>query len=256
MMRFTLLASGSEGNALVVESGSTRLLIDCGLSSGRELERRLLARGLHCSDLSAIVLTHEHADHVGCAATLARRHNVPVHGSWGTLGAWAESRRVPRLCPFDSHDPFTIGDIELTPIAVPHDAREPTQFLFGNGSHVLALLTDLGSITPHVVRQVSACDALILEGNHDGDMLQNGRYPPHLKRRIQGAWGHLSNEQAAGLLRDMNTSRLQHLVAAHLSQENNRPDLVREAFAGALGCHPEWVAIADQQQGLEWRSVV
>lgn len=256
MMRFTILASGSEGNALVVEAGTTRVLVDCGLSSGRELERRLHARGLHCSDLSAIIVTHEHADHTGCAATIARRHQIPVHGSWGTLGAWSDSSRIPRLCPFDSHDAFVIDDLELTPVAVPHDAREPTQFVFSDGDVRLALLTDLGSITPHVVRQVSGCDALILEGNHDVELLQNGRYPPHLKRRIQGAWGHLSNEQAAQLLLEINSSRLQHLVGAHLSQENNKAELVREAFAGALGCHPDWIAIADQTVGLDWRSLI
>lgn len=255
MLRFTILASGSEGNALVVEAGTTRLLVDCGLSSARELERRLLQRGLAADQLTAIIITHEHADHVGSAATLARRHRLPVYGTWGTLGAWPESRRIERLCPFDSHESFGLGDIAVTPFPVPHDAREPSQFVFSDGDLRLGLLTDVGSLTPHIVRQLSGCDALILETNHDIDLLRQGRYPPHLKRRIHGDYGHLSNAQAADLLTALETGRLQHLVAAHLSQENNRPDLAQTALAEALGCHPSWVAVADQSLGLDWRCV-
>lgn len=255
MLRFTILASGSEGNALVVECGSTRILVDCGLGSAREVERRLLQRGLQASDLSAIVITHEHADHIGCTATLARRHHLPVFATWGTLNAWRDSSRVERLCPFDNHAPFAIGDLSITPIPVPHDAREPSQFLFGDGQLTLGLLTDLGCSTTHITRQLTGCNALILEANHDTALLQSSSYPPHLKRRIQGDYGHLSNHQAAELLASIDSSRLQHLVAAHLSQENNRPHLARAALAESLGCAEEWIAIADQHQGLEWRSV-
>lgn len=252
-MRFTILASGSEGNALLIEAGQTRLLIDCGLPSAREVERRLLMRGVEPASVTALLLTHEHADHVQSAATFARRFSVPVHASWGTLSAWTDSQRVPRLCPFDSHADLALQDLLITPLPVPHDAREPTQFLFSDGQHRLGLLTDLGSLTPFLRRTLAACDALILEANHDCDMLINGSYPAHLKRRILGDYGHLSNEQAASLLADLDERRLQHIIAAHLSQENNDARLVRQVLAARLCGNEERIEIAAQNHGLDWR---
>ena len=234
-MRFCCLGSGSEGNGLVVESGSTRILIDCGFSVSETVSR--LARiGLVPESLAAIVVTHEHADHLGGVPRFAARFGLPVWLTHGTLaGASGRLAALPSIHAFDGHDPFVIGDIAVAPIPVPHDAREPVQFVFGDGARRLGLLTDLGMATPHVVEALSGCDALVLECNHDPELLANSDYPAALKQRISGRHGHLANDAAAGLLRDIDSSRLQHIFAAHLSRQNNRPEFARAALAGALG---------------------
>lgn len=255
MLRFSLLASGSDGNALVVEADNTRILVDCGLKSAKEVERRLLERGISPNDLSAIVITHEHGDHIGSAGTMARRHQLPIYGSFGTLSNWADASKVERLCPFENHERFVIGGIEIQAFPVPHDARDPTQFVFSDGARRLGLLTDSGHITAHIVQQLSGCDALILEANHDPDLLKQSSYPPHLIRRIESHYGHLSNQQAADLLTQIAGPQLQHLVAAHLSEENNRPEWVQQIFAAVLGCSEQEIAIAQQETGLDWREI-
>jgi phosphoribosyl 1,2-cyclic phosphodiesterase len=255
-MRFASLGSGSAGNALVVESGTTRLLIDCGFSAV-EATRRLARIGLEPAALSAILITHEHEDHAGGVARLARRHGLPVWLTAGTLRALdGEFSALERLEIFDSHAPFAIGDIEITPYPVPHDAREPAQFVFGDGARRLGLLTDAGSLTPHMVQTLSALDAFMLECNHDREMLENGRYPAALKARVGGRFGHLSNDTAAELLSRIDCSRLQHIIAAHLSLQNNRPELAVAALAPVLGCAPEEIVVADQAQGFGWRALV
>ena len=154
---------------------------------------------------------------------------------------------------FDSHDRFAVGAIEIRPFPVPHDAREPVQFVCTDGHWRLGVLTDLGISTAYVESSLSGCDALVLECNHDLDMLANGDYPYPLKQRIAGKFGHLDNGAAAGLLARIDTSRLKHLIAAHLSQHNNRPELARDALAASLGCDADWIGIADQQLGFAWR---
>lgn len=254
-MRFASLASGSRGNALVVESGSTRLMLDCGLTP-REAERRLARLGLAPADLDAILVTHEHGDHADGALAFAGRHGMTVwltHGTWRSIadGAAADSRvRI-----IDSHTPFAVGAIEVAPFPVPHDAREPAQFVFSDGARRLGVLTDAGSSTPHIEAMLSGCEALVLECNHDAALLAQGSYPAWLKSRIGGAYGHLANETAGALLAALDTRALQHIVAAHLSQENNTPDLARSALAGALSCAPEWIGIAGQEDGFGWRSI-
>ena len=254
-MRFTALGSGSEGNALIIEHGATRLLLDCGLGL-RETERRLALRGLSARELTAIIVTHEHADHIGGVDKLACKYDLPVWASFGTLnGAPHISTRLPRLCPFDSHDSFSIQDIEVQPFVVPHDAREPTQFVFSDGQHRLGVLTDTGHSTPHIEAMLSGLDALILECNHDSEMLANGRYPPSLKARVGGRFGHLSNAQAADLLGRLDCNRLQHLIAAHLSQHNNLPALAQAALAAVLDCAEDEIIVSGQQDGFDWRSL-
>jgi phosphoribosyl 1,2-cyclic phosphodiesterase len=156
---------------------------------------------------------------------------------------------------FDSHERFAIGALEIEPIPVPHDAREPVQFVVGDGEHRLGVLTDLGVSTRHVESSLSGCDALVLECNHDAGMLADSDYPYPLKQRIAGRLGHLDNEAAAALLASLDTSRLRHIVAAHLSQQNNTPDRARAALARALNCTPEWIGIADQADGFAWRDL-
>jgi phosphoribosyl 1,2-cyclic phosphodiesterase len=249
------LGSGSQGNALVVEAGHTRLLLDCGFGLG-ESTARLARLGLEPRDLNAIVVTHEHDDHIGGVARLARKYELPVYLTYGTLTALdGERAAVAEITIIDSHTPFAVGDIEVRPYPVPHDAREPAQFVFGDGNATLGVLTDAGASTPHIVTMLSGLTALVLECNHDSDMLANGSYPPSLKRRIASRFGHLANDVAAQLLAGLDCSRLQHLIAAHLSQQNNTPELARAAMAGAIGCTPEWVCIATQDEGFAWREI-
>ncbi|HEY9148164.1 MAG TPA: MBL fold metallo-hydrolase [Gammaproteobacteria bacterium] len=255
MMRFALLGSGSKGNATLVEKGSTRLLIDCGFSL-KELERRMLRLGVEVSSLSAVLVTHEHNDHIAGVGALARKYGKPVWLSAGTArNAGKRLGLVPQRQLLNCHSDFAMGDLQVTPFPVPHDAREPCQFVFSDGDKRLGLLTDTGRSTQHIEQQLSGCDALILESNHDNEMLRNGPYPPRLQARVGGELGHLSNDQAAAILQRIDCTSLQHLVAAHLSEKNNLPALASRALSDALGCEPEWIALADQEQGLDWREI-
>lgn len=255
MIRFASLGSGSSGNALVVEAGSTRILLDCGFNL-KETTRRLARLGLEPDDLDALLITHEHDDHAGGAAVLARRLGIPVHLTWGTLSAMgADGAALPETVVIDAHTPFALGDIEVRPFPVPHDAREPAQFVFSDGAAALGVLTDVGDTTPHIVRMLSGLQALVLECNHDRGMLADGPYPPSLKSRIGGRLGHLDNETTAALVRALDCGALQHMVAAHLSQTNNTPQRARAALAGALGCEASWITVATQEDGFSWREV-
>lgn len=254
-MRFACLGSGSEGNALLVEAGRTRLLVDCGFGL-RETTLRLARLGRTPDDLTAILVTHEHADHVSGVARLAAKFRLPVWLSHGTHAHLSQLGQEPAdFHLFDSHHPFAVGGLWIQPFPVPHDAREPTQFVFSDGHLRLGMLTDTGCVTPHIQSMLSGCDALFLECNHDADLLATGPYPPALKRRIAGNFGHLDNGAAKALLASLDNGRLRHIVAAHLSRTNNRPELARAALAEALGCGPEWIAVADQDAGLDWRDL-
>lgn len=255
-MRFACLGSGSEGNALVVEVGQTRVLLDCGFSV-KETLVRLGRLGLSPDDLSAILVTHEHADHIGGVTRLSKKFKLPVCLSHGSHTYLANLDQAPEFCQIiDSHTQFSIGAIEISPFPVPHDAREPIQFVFSDGARRLGVLTDTGMITPHITQMLSGCDGLVLECNHDREMLANGPYPPSLKQRVGGRYGHLDNTAAADLLRDLDTSKVTHIIAAHISQKNNRPELARGALAAALNCAEDWIGIAGQDIGFDWRQIV
>lgn len=254
-MRFASLGSGSRGNALVVESGNTRLLLDCGFGP-RELQLRLTRLGLTVEDFSAILVTHEHSDHSAGVFKNARRHDIEVILTHGTLAAMPHDRGdLPRLRVIDSHQAFPVGDLLVEPFPVPHDAREPVQFVFSDGQHRLGVLTDTGHITAHIVEMLGGCAALVLECNHDIGMLESGAYPRPLKQRISGRHGHLDNDMAAGLLTRLEPSHLRHVVAAHLSEQNNTPQLATAALSKALGCAPEWIGVATQEDGFPWRAL-
>lgn len=253
-MRFASLGSGSEGNALLVESGSTRLLLDCGFSLS-ETVRRLQRLGIEPEALSGIVITHEHDDHIGGVGRLARRYSLPVWLTPGTLRGLDALLEGVDLRPVEGYAPIAVGDVELIPFPVPHDAREPAQYVFSDGARRLGVLTDAGSLTPHMRRMLSQCDALVLECNHEPRMLADSDYPERLKRRIAGPYGHLDNAAAAQLLSEVDRSRLQHVVAAHLSKLNNHPDLARAALSAALGCAASWIGVASQGDGFGWRTI-
>jgi len=256
-VRFASLASGSKGNCLVAEAGASRVLADCGLSP-RETARRLARLGLEPADLSAILVTHEHDDHVGHAYPFAAQHALPVYLTHGTRRAQEDGGAAAdgvELRLIEGREPFAVGAIRVEPFTVPHDAREPVQFVLGDGARRLGVLTDLGTSTAHVEATLSGCDALVLETNHDLDLLWGGDYPKWLKERIGGPFGHLDNAASGRLLAALDRSRLKHVVAAHLSQQNNRAGLARAALAAALGCAEDWVGVATQDEGFGWREL-
>lgn len=256
-MRFASLGSGSAGNALVVESGNTRVLLDCGFSL-RETTRRLERLGLSPQQLDGVLVTHEHNDHASGAFRFAARHSIGIWTTHGTLRA--AQCHVPSAfdvppCLIDSHSHFAIGDLEIHPFPVPHDAEEPVQFVFHDGNHKLGVLTDTGCSTPHIQSMLDNCHALALECNHDRTMLATGPYAEALKQRVGGRLGHLSNEASATLLAALDNRKLQHIVAAHLSEKNNTPQLAAQALAAALHCETEWIGIAGQAEGFGWRQM-
>ena len=258
MIRFRSIGSGSGGNATVVEASSgittTRLLVDAGFTL-KELDLRLARAGLGACDLDAVFVTHEHGDHIGCAISLAERERLPLwmsRGTWRATGGFG----APATLRFARDgEAIAIGDIEVHPFTVAHDAAEPLQLRCSDGSMRLAVLTDLGSITAHMIDNVTGCDAIVLECNHDADLLAQSRYPASLKARIGGRFGHLSNATAAEILARCAGPRLQHVVAAHLSRENNRPDLARAALGACLGGAGEAIIVADPSTGFEWLSL-
>lgn len=256
-MRFASLGSGSEGNALIVEVNRTRIMLDCGFGL-RDTLSRLARLELEAHDIDAIVITHEHGDHIGGTASFANKYSIPVWMTYGTFSVFRQQvAQLPTLHIFDSHLDFNIGDIALKPFPVPHDAREPAQFVFSDGHRKLGVLTDVGTSTAHIEAMLSGCDALVLECNHDSQLLQaNTRYPLGLKKRIAGLFGHLDNQTAATLLGKLDNSRLQHLIAAHLSRHNNTPALALECLAATLGCTPDWLDYANQEQGFCWRQII
>jgi phosphoribosyl 1,2-cyclic phosphodiesterase len=254
-LKFASLGSGSDGNALLISATSgvtcTTIMLDCGFAI-RETERRLQRLGMTPKDLGGIVVTHEHQDHVGGVFKFARRHRIPV---WISFGTWQSVRKdsdgvAVHFCR--DGDRLAIGDLELMPYTVPHDAREPIQYVANDGHVRLGVLTDAGQSTPHLVDALGGCDALMLECNHDRRMLANSNYPPSLRHRIGGAYGHLSNETAAEILDAIDKSRLKTIVGAHLSKQNNTPELARAALCGALGANPPDVMIACQEEGFGW----
>lgn len=253
-MRFASLGSGSRGNSLLVESGRTRVLIDAGFGP-RETVRRLGRLGIDVADVDAILITHEHSDHIGGAFACSRRFEWPILLTAGTRVACRGGEVGTGFTIIDSHQPFEFGDLSVHPYSVPHDAREPVQFVLGNGVVRLGVLTDAGHVTGHMVAMLDGCDALVLECNHDCDMLERGSYPHALKRRIAGALGHLDNDAAGSLLERIDRTKLRHVIAAHLSEQNNTPELACDALCGPLNCSPDWIGIASQRLGFDWREL-
>lgn len=252
-MRFASLGSGSAGNGLVVEAGRTRVMLDCGFGLN-DTVHRLARLGLCPADLTGIVITHEHSDHIGGAGRFARKHALPVWMTAGTL-SMAQDMEHADVRVIDSHLVFAVGDLEIQPFPVPHDAREPVQFVFGNGAKRLGVLTDVGCTTLHIEAMLSRVEALVLECNHDRTMLAEGAYPPGLKKRVGGRFGHLENSQSADILRKLKHDKLQCVMAAHISRKNNTPALARRALAQVLACADDEVHVACQSAGFDWITI-
>ncbi|MEE9343329.1 MAG: MBL fold metallo-hydrolase [Gammaproteobacteria bacterium] len=252
-MRFASLGSGSKGNATLIENETTCVMVDCGFSCV-EVEKRLQRLGRQSKDVDAILVTHEHSDHIAGVARFSRKFDVPVWATAGTLSA-KQADGVTNAQLINSHVGFSIGDIHIQPFPVPHDAREPCQFVFTDGGVQLGILTDIGMITPHVIQTLGGIDALILECNHDPKMLQQGPYPHALKQRVGGHFGHLNNAQAAKLLDSMDTSKLRMLVLAHLSDKNNHPELAMDALNTSIDFDQIDITIACQKNGFDWHHI-
>ncbi|MCB1842688.1 MAG: MBL fold metallo-hydrolase [Halioglobus sp.] len=248
-MQFASLGSGSKGNATLVRAGATLVMVDCGFSL-RETTRRLARLGVAPHELDAILVTHEHSDHAGGVAKLSQRHAIPIYLTHGTRTTGRLDGGHDYRC-FNSEHSFSIGELAVHAVPVPHDAAEPCQFRFTWGDCSLGILTDLGSITPHVVDNFRSCRSLLLEFNHDLQMLLSGDYPAHLKRRVSGDWGHLNNDQAVDLLRQVGARALDHLVVAHVSEKNNSRELAEQALLSVLDSL-DGVVFAQQGDGFDW----
>lgn len=227
------------------------MLVDCGFGL-KHLLARLAAAGLQPEQIDAIFITHEHGDHIGCAAALALRYQLPVWMSAGTYMAIGEPDLGGMLRIARDGEPIEIGALVVSPFTVPHDARQPLQLTCSDGSAKIGILTDLGHATDHVLNHLQACSALLLECNHDADLLASSKYPEFLKHRVGGHYGHLSNEHAAQIVQAVGHPGLKTIVAAHLSQQNNSPALVKECLTKAVAWTDSEIVLADAASGCEW----
>jgi phosphoribosyl 1,2-cyclic phosphodiesterase len=237
-MRFCVLGSGSKGNATYLESGETSILIDAGMS-GIELQKRLSYIGVDLSEIDAILVTHEHNDHVQGVGVLSRRANIPVFANTATFSA--ASKIINKLFSyneFETGGSLYIQNLEIHPFSISHDTEDPVGFRISDGRVSFGYCTDTGKVSRLMQHRLASCQALVLESNHDIAMLQNGTYPPYLKQRIRSNQGHLDNVEAAILLNELVHEKLQHVVLAHLSEENNHPEIAYHAAVEALHSNP------------------
>ena len=244
------MGSGSRGNSTLIEDEDTCILVDLGFTL-KETLRRLHRLGRNPEDICAILVTHEHADHIHGVAAFARKYGTPVYLTPGTYNR-ARMGVMPSVHKVNCHRAFRIRNIGVEPVPVPHDAKEPCQYILSSRRRKVGVLTDLGHITPWVEQQYERCDALLLECNHDYRMLMDGPYPWPLKQRVGGLHGHLSNEQSAELLHKVEMSRLQHLIICHISEQNNLPALAMDAVQEPTARWSGELHVASQDDGFRW----
>ena len=252
-MRFCVLGSGSRGNATYLETGGTSILIDAGMS-GIELQKRLSAIGVELAAINAILVTHEHNDHIQGVGVLSRRAKIPVYANSATFSA--ASKIIHNLFSYNEFEtgrPFFFRSLEIHPFSISHDTEDPVGFRISNGDVSFGYCTDTGKVSRLMLHRLASCQALVLESNHDIEMLQNGTYPPYLKQRIRSSHGHLDNTKAAVFLQELAHEKLQHVVLAHLSEENNHPEIAFHSAVQALndnpGCRETPIRISVASQG-------
>ena len=253
MLRFASLGSGSKGNATVIESSKTRVLLDCGFST-IQTEKRLAVLECPPESLDAIIVTHEHGDHSNGVAKLSRKYKIPVWLTVGTSLA-CKDNDFNAVHYIDPHKTFYIDDLEINPFPVPHDAREPCQFVFSDGKVKLGILTDVGKCTPHIVAMLNGVHALLLECNYDVEMLAQSGYPQMLKNRVGGVYGHLDNREAESILNQIDTSKLKYLIGMHLSDKNNTVELAMAVLRSGIRASGVDVMLANQENGFNWKLI-
>ncbi len=251
MTKVCVLASGSKGNAVYVSDGETAVLFDAGMS-GVEIERRFHSRGIDPESLDAIVVSHEHTDHIQGVGVMSRRFRLPVHISESTLTA-AEGRLGPLhdVRHFDRGTNFRIGGLSVHPFSVSHDAVDPVGFTIHVDGTKIGIATDFGVATQLVSHHLKGCRIMILEANHDPKMLEEGPYPWELKQRIRSRLGHLSNEASRDLLGEVSDGKLEHVVVAHVSETNNDPDKALSVVREAVGHQSTRLSFAHQDLASE-----
>lgn len=250
-MRYTSLGSGSRGNATAVMQNERVVLIDCGFNR-KTLLQRLQDAGIDPRQLDGVFVTHEHGDHARGVVAVCEALNIPFFASFGTARKmqWTEH---PLWHCIRSDEVVTLGGLALLPVVVPHDAEEPLQFVLENtAGRKLGVLSDLGTLTPHILRAYQGCHGLQVEANHDPQMLQNGPYPPGLRARVAGDFGHLSNQQCAELVNRLRWDGLRYVAAGHISEKNNARALVSQSLSDVLGCSPADVKLLEQDCISGW----
>ncbi|MFV1985333.1 MAG: MBL fold metallo-hydrolase [Thiohalomonadales bacterium] len=252
-MRFASLGSGSKGNATIIQNNETTIMVDCGFSV-RETEKRLERLNQAPENIAALFVTHEHGDHIRGVGPFARKYKLPVCLTRGTA-RWNGLGNIPDIRYISVEDNINIGGFTVNSFPVPHDANEPCQFIIINNKIRFAMLTDVGHCTEHIKIKLKNCDALLLECNHDKDMLLNGLYPQSLKERVGGSYGHLSNQQASELLNEIQHDRLRKITIAHVSDKNNKKKLALESLQSVLLRKNIEITIIDQENGIDWQEI-
>ncbi len=232
-MKFLCLASGSSGNCYFLHENNTNILVDAGISF-KQIDRRLDSRGFDVEDVSALLISHEHIDHIRSADLLYRKLNATICANKKTIGPYNLDGRYDNLKLFARNHSFEIGDFGVRPIETSHDSAEPTGFVFQCDGKKIGIITDTGIVTDDIKKSIRDVDCLVIESNHDKHMLLNGRYPEYLKKRIDGKLGHLSNEDAGVLVLENASDRLKNIFLAHLSENNNTPELALRTMQSIL----------------------
>ncbi len=258
MLSFASLGSGSKGNGTLIKADETTVLLDCGFALS-ETEKRLAKLDCDAATINAILVTHEHGDHSSGVGKLSRKYNLPVWLTAGTRHACKDTD-FSSTHLIDPHVVFNIDEMEVQPFPVPHDAREPCQFVFSSNKRRLGILTDVGKVTPCIIEHLDGVDALLLECNYDDHQLRTGSYPQMLKNRVSGNYGHLDNQQSRYILDRIETKNLQFLIGMHMSEKNNNVEEVMGVLSTVKSnknnCQDIDISIACQKNGFNWKKIL